>query len=139
MAVDIDHQIVQCAARTDYVVTRRDLVGAGISHSSVSRRVGGILTPVASGVYVVGATSPNRLLRASLRAVDGSAVADESAANLHDLPVRDRHLLAVVSPKGHSAAVPEPVRLRQTRHLPPEDVAIVVGLRTRAHRRAVVP
>lgn len=129
MAVRVDQIITAIAAGNDFVITRRQLLDAGISASAIARRVGDSLVPFSKGVFTLGpASSGRQLLRASLAAVEQSVIADEAAAHCHGFPIRDREVVAVVAPKGHVATLPPGVRLRSTRHLPESDVVIIDGL-----------
>lgn len=137
MSVGIDQRILSIAAANDYVVTREALLSAGVGRSSVHRRVGSTLTPVAYGVYVVGHVNGDRLLRASLMAVEGSAAADECAGRLLGLPLRDREVVAIVAPRGRGARLPEPIRLRSTRHLPSPDIVEIDRMRVTTTERTI--
>ncbi len=138
MAVRVDQLITALAAEHDFVLTRRQLLDAGVSASAITRRVGHSLMPFANGVFTLGKpTSGRRMLRASLAAVAESAMADESAALCHGLPIRDSRTLAIVAPKGHVATLPSEVRLRATRHLPDEDVTTTETLRVTTVERTI--
>lgn len=137
MSVDIDQRILSVAVMNDYVVTREALLSVHVGRSSINRRVGSTLTPVAYGVYVVGEVNDARLLRASLLAVEGSAAADECAGRLLGLPLRERDVTAIVAPRGRRASLPEAVRLRSTRHLPAPDIVEIDGMRVTTTERTI--
>lgn len=130
MALAVDQRILERAATTDFVVSRQQLIDAGVSPASIARRVDRTLTPVASGVYIIGQPSDRKLLRAALLAVNGSVVADDAAAHLLDLPVRPKagRLPAVVALKGAAGQPPKDVQVRHTRHLPSCDTTTADGL-----------
>ena len=128
MAVRVDQIITTMAAANDFVVTRKQLQDAGVSRSAITRRIGRSLVPFASGVFTLGGPAAGRqLIRASLEAVEKSVIADETAAHRHGLPIRDIGVLSIAAPKGHVATLPDEVRLRATRHLPPCDLTTVDG------------
>lgn len=137
MSRSIDRRILNIAAATDHVVTRSQLLEAGISSASISRRVGETLDPMASGVYAVGRTGHRQLLRASTMSVAGSALADLTAAEELSLPAPRSSSVTVVARRGEARAVPDGVVLRLSRHLPDEDIEIVDGIRSTSVERTV--
>lgn len=138
MAVRVDQIITAIASQNDFVVTRQQLLGAGISRSAITRRVGLSLLPFSKGVFTLGhPTSSHQLMRAALASVERSVVADQAAARLHGLPIRDRDVISIVAPKGHVATLPVEVRLRSTRHLPPCDTTTIEGLPSTTVERTI--
>ncbi len=139
MALAVDQRILEEAAATDLVVSRQQLIDAGVSPASIARRVDRTLTPVASGVYIIGQPSGRKLLRAALLAVNGSVVADHAAAHLLDLPVRRRtdRQPAVVALKGAAGHPPIGVQVRHTRHLPSCDTTMADGLPSTTVERTI--
>lgn len=139
MALAVDQRILERAATTDFVVSRRQLMDAGVSAASIARRVGRTLTPVASGVYIIGQPSDPKLLRAALLVVDGSVVADEVAARLLGLPVSRRadQMPTIVAPKGASGRPPVGIHVRHTRHLPVCDTTVAEGFASTTVERTI--
>lgn len=133
----IDQRILELAASTDHVVTRAQLIGAGISSASIARRVGATLVPLATGLYAVGRSGRRQLLRASTMSIEGAALADLTAAELHGLPAPRSATIALVAERGEARAVPDGVGLRLTRHLPPCDITTIDGLSVTTVERTI--
>ncbi len=123
MTLSIDRQILEIAATNDLIVTRLQLKAVGVSNGSINRRTPSPLEPLAPGVFSVGPPSRRGLMRAALSAnLDGS-LADVTAAELLDMPVRRHDTISVVVPHGSGTDLARPdVVLRRSRHLPVDDV-----------------
>jgi Transcriptional regulator, AbiEi antitoxin len=84
-----DDLLASLASSTHGVVTRRDLLGAGITHKEIRRRMDrGSLLRVHPGVYRVGHRAPSREARylAAVKACgDGALLAGRAAAHLWGL------------------------------------------------------
>src|SRR4051794_15367384 len=85
----VERRIARIAGRAHGVVTREELLAAGVTRAQVKRRIGrGALIRVHAGVYRVGHAAPSVEAR-SLAAVRawgrGAALCDDAAAHLWGL------------------------------------------------------
>ena len=72
MGLETDALIVSLAGARHGAIAFQSLIEAGITASSIRRRVGGVLQPFAKGVYLVGPMTSEGLLPAALMATPGS-------------------------------------------------------------------
>lgn len=141
-----DHVIGEMARAQWGLVTRRQLIGAGLAKSTIDRRLtSGRLIPLHRGVYAVG----HRRLRregfwlAAVLAVPGSVLSHRDAAGLHALRPAN-HARVDVATSGHAAAH-KGIRVHRTRTLHADDVTNISGIpvttvaRTLVDLAAVVP
>jgi very-short-patch-repair endonuclease len=134
-------QIARIAARQHGVVTRAQLIDAGISPSAIHRRVERLrLVVVQSGVYQVGplAAPHGREMAAVLACGPTSAVSHTSAASLWRLLPVDAaapvHVTIGGSDRGHRPGI-EPHRART---LPADEVARWRGIRLTTPARTLI-
>ena len=133
----IDARIVELATAHRQVVTTRQLKAAGVSLAQIERRLGRLLTRVSQGTYVLGRPSPPVLVAAALAALPSAAGSHHWAATEHRLPVGPGSELSVVL-DGRTRRRIHGVRIRSTRWLPPDDVAIgPSGLRVTSMARTI--
>ena len=127
----VDALVVSLASRQGMVVTFRQLTEAGLARHEVRSRSGGLLTPISAGVYVVGELTPSACLHAAFAAVPSAVVSHRSAGVRHRLPVlMPAHHQELLVALAHRSRRQLPgIRLRTTRWLPAEDVAVVDGVR----------
>jgi predicted transcriptional regulator of viral defense system len=85
----VEKELARMASRAHGVVTRAELLGAGISAKEVRQRLGtGTLIAVFRGVYRVGHTAPSveaRYLAAVLACGEGAVLSGRAAAHLWGL------------------------------------------------------
>jgi very-short-patch-repair endonuclease len=121
MGIETDALILRIASRTDGAITHRQLTEAGIATSSIQRRRGGLLTPFANGVYLVGAPTSRATLMAALAATPGGVASHETAAQLHGLLVAGGGGLVHISREGGRRRALPGVRIHRTVELGPDD------------------
>jgi predicted transcriptional regulator of viral defense system len=124
----IDALIVSLATANGMVITSRQLNDAGIAAHLIDTRVGGILTRVSKGTFVVGELSARTRLRATLAALPAAAASHGTAASLHALPLPPPSEVSVLV-RTRSRRRIDGVHLRVTRWLPADDVVTVDALR----------
>lgn len=122
--------VVRLAAGQHGVVTRRQLLGAGLTARVVDRlvRTGGLRT-VHRGVYEVGPVSPPRatLMAAVLACGPSATLSHQSAAGLWEiLPPRSTPPVHVTIRRGNRQ--PPDVRLHRSRTLLAEEVTVRDGI-----------
>lgn len=137
MSRAIDQLIITMSASNHGVVTRSQLIAAGVTPASISRRVGEVLTAVTPGVYAVGPLSGDGWLAAALATESNAAAAGFTAGRLHDLPVKRDAKCFIVVPETVRRSFPEPIKAKRTRHLPAEDLTAVAGFRVTTVERTV--
>ena len=120
----IEQRVAALAARQHGVVTRAQLVHAGISPDGVDRRLAaGRLRSLARAVYAVGPFVPPRAreMAAVLACGSGAVVSHRSsAAAWQILPERARALVEVIVTRGHPR--PRGVRVHRVRVLYADEV-----------------
>ena len=121
MGMETDALILRMASAAGGAVTHRQLTDAGIAPSSIQRRLGGVLTPFASGVYLVGASTPAATLVAALAATPGAVASHETAAQLHGLRMGGRGTPVHISRVGGRRRALSGVRVHRTVELGPDD------------------
>lgn len=88
-STSVQHEVARIAARQHGVVTRAQLLAAGVSGDGVKRRCRhGLLHRVHNGVYLVGHRAPSteaRYLAAVLACGEGAALSGAAAAHLFGL------------------------------------------------------
>lgn len=137
----IDRVIAQIAAHQHGVVSREQLLEAGIGRSAIDHRIGnGRLHRVHRGVYLVGhpRPAPHALdLAAVLACGDGAVRSHESAGAAWSLvPAPDGVVdIAVV---GHARRRRPGIRLHRTVALARRDVRILAGVPTTAPARTLL-
>jgi very-short-patch-repair endonuclease len=135
----VDNEIADIAFGQHGVVTRRQLLDAGISPGEIKRRRrSGALRPVHRGVYRVGHEAPHReatYMAAVLACGDGAVLCGMAAAHLLGL-VRGREPVPeVMAPLEHDI---EGVSTRRWRRLDPGDTMLWRGIPTTTPARTVV-
>ncbi len=138
MSVNIDLECLRLASGQHGAVTHRQLIQAGVSSSSITRRVNaGMLRPVAKGIFVVPTMeTTNSVLAAGLLANPAAAVSHRSAARLHGMHLTDRGRPELTVPLGSTHRLAG-AGLHETRHLPTDDVMTIDGLRVTTPARTL--
>jgi hypothetical protein len=120
----VERELGRLAARQHGVVTRDQLLRAGISADQIAHRVrAGALLPVHRGVYRVGHRAPSveaRYLAAVLACGEGALLNGRAAAHLYGLLKGPAPRPEVIT--RNERRVPG-VRTRRSRHLDPADAA----------------
>jgi very-short-patch-repair endonuclease len=130
---DAEEVIMKLAARQYGVVTRAQLIRAGVSAETVAYRVrAGRLRKLHRGVYLVGPLSaPNtRVMAAVLACGEGAAVSGRNAAAIWQMlppPARDSDPVEVIA-AGSRPLSRAGIRVRLTRSLLPEEVTVRDGI-----------
>jgi hypothetical protein len=136
----IDEVIARIAVRQHGLVTRAQLIAAGLDHKAIERRLAqGRLHRVRRGVYAVGHAALSRegqFLAAVLWAGAGAALARLAAAELCEVRRYRASLIDVVAPKRRTADTG--VRLHRTRGLDPRDVTTHKGIPVTTIARTLV-
>jgi very-short-patch-repair endonuclease len=127
-----DHEIAALAARQHGLVTRAQLLGAGIAVHAVDRRVkDGRLQPLHRGVYRVGPVVARhaREMGAVLACGPGAVLSHRSAAALWEmLPRPSRSTpIEVILPRGDRGRRPG-IRAHRFSGLPPGDSTTIAGI-----------
>lgn len=123
----VDAAIITLASSQGMVLTTAQLRQAGINRNLIESRRGGLLTPLARGVYAVGELTPAVRLRAALAVVPESAASHHSAAWAHRLPVQRPVTVEVITGRRTVVTI-EGVRARSTAWLPPDDLVELDGI-----------
>jgi very-short-patch-repair endonuclease len=119
--METDALILRTASAAGGAVTHRQLTDAGVTPSSIQRRLGGLLSPFANGVYLVGASTPEATLVAALAATPGAVASHETAAQLHGLRMGGGATLVHISRVGGRRRPLPGVRVHRTVELGPDD------------------
>lgn len=124
MANLFDRIIYQLALQSHGACTRRELIAAGLSSSSIDRRIAsGLLSPRGNGVYLAdGFAGLLAELSAATKTV-GALASHFSAAYLHQLPVSIDQP-EVTTPRG-TRLRSHHLSVHQSRHLPVLDHCVV--------------
>nr|WHW29265.1 hypothetical protein [uncultured bacterium] len=138
MTKNIDYEIIKAATANGGAITLQTLNGAGVSATSIRRRVraGQLFSPF-KGVYIVRAlqSSESMLFAASL-AYPAGAVCRFSAATRLGFDVTVPSRPEIVVGQG-SALKSRGIQFRETRSLPEVDVVVHDGLRTTSPARTL--
>jgi hypothetical protein len=135
--METDALILRIASAKGGAITHRQLTEAGISTSSIQRRLEGLLTPFANGVYLVGAPTPRATLRAALVATPGAVASHETAAQLHGLlPTVGGGLVHISREEGRRRALPG-VWVHRTVELGPDDRCVLDDLAATTLERTI--
>jgi Transcriptional regulator, AbiEi antitoxin/Protein of unknown function (DUF559) len=136
----IDEVVARLAARQHGLVTRAQLIAAGLDHKAIERRLAqGRLHRVRRGVYAVGHTGLSReghFLAAVLWAGEEALLSHLAAAELRKVSRYRTSLIDVVAPKRRMAD--EGVRLHRTRGLHWRDVTTHKGIPVTSIPRTLV-
>lgn len=134
--VQVDQAILE--TMQSGVVTRRGLLAAGASASSIDRRIrSGVLASVATGVYVVPAQADQRTaLVAALAILPDAAVSRRAAGRLHRFAVSGDAAQITVA-HGRRVAI-KGVRVHETRRWLDGDIVVVDGLRVTSPARTLI-
>lgn len=132
----VDARIIALAGANGMVLTTEQLNRAGIGHHYIESRRGGMLVPLARGVYGIGDVTPAVRLRAILALMPASAGSHHTAGRAHALPARLMDVVEVTTSR-RSRVVMEGVRIRTTTWLPTEDVTTIDGVRMTTVARTV--
>jgi hypothetical protein len=136
----VEQRLAWIATRQKGVVSRGELLSAGLSSAGIERRIRkGLLIPEFPGVYRVGHSAPSteaRYLAAVKACGDGAVLAGRAAAYLMGL-IRSR-----IPPEPEVIASTrrriEGVRTKHCRHIDRRDVWIFNGIRTTTVPRTLV-
>lgn len=132
----VDTTILQLGAQQRGAVTLAGLLTAGLTSGQVRSRLGGLLTRVAPGVFVVGLCTREAMTSAALLCVGGSVLSHGTAAELHDLPAGVPRVITVSSMSRTRRSL-EGVSIHRTRWLPAEDRTVVGGRSATSVERTV--
>ena len=123
------------------VVTSTQLIALGFSSSAISRMVAsGRLIPLYRGVYAVGHAqllARGRWLAAVLACGDKAALSHTKGAALSDLRNCERSLVDVTVP-ARSRSGQRGIRIHRVRHLHPDDVVEIDGIRVTTIARTLL-
>jgi hypothetical protein len=126
----VDAVIAALAARQHGLITRAQLLAAGVSRHAIERRVrSGRLIRVSAGVYAVGHAALSRdgeFMAAVLGAGKGAALGVLAAAELHEVRRYRASFIDVVVP--HWRPEENGVRYHRARGLHPRDLTEVRGI-----------
>ncbi|MEZ5380109.1 MAG: type IV toxin-antitoxin system AbiEi family antitoxin domain-containing protein [Acidimicrobiales bacterium] len=138
MAQRVDMECLRLAAANYGAVTQQQLIAAGVSASSVTRRVqSGMLRSVAKGVFIVPTMEgPNSVLAAGLLHHPDAVVSHRSAARLHGMALSDNEGAELTVPLGTLRRIAGAV-IHETRFLPADDVMMIDGLRVTTPARTL--
>lgn len=123
------------------MVARRQLLAAGLSSSTIGRRVASRhLVPLHHGTYAVGhahLTDHGRWTAAVLAVGPGALLSHEDAAALHQLRARRNHPRVHVTTTGRAQSTRD-IRVHGARSLDPRDRTTVAGIPTTSVARTLV-
>ncbi|MDA3040967.1 MAG: DUF559 domain-containing protein [Actinomycetota bacterium] len=133
--------LLTIAAQNHGVCARQELLDAGVSRSSIDRRIRiGFLSIAHPGVYMIPQLR-NELTRhsAALKAVPNSVASRRTAASLNNFQLREiDHLIHITAPNGRSQRL-DGVRVHETRRITVDDIVERSdGLRFTSPARTVV-
>jgi very-short-patch-repair endonuclease len=135
-----DRRIWALAERQHGVVSRRQLLAAGLTASAVKRRVARRrLIPLHPGVFAVGHRQLRReghWLAAVLAVGDGAVLSHRQAAALHGIRPANTDRVDVSAPGRHVAR--RGIRVHGRRALDPADVTVVAGIPATTLARTLV-
>lgn len=136
----LDAAVAALASAQWGVVSRRQLLDAGLSHSMIGDRVrGGLLLSLHRGVYAVGHAKLRRegtWLAAVLAVGPGAVLSHRDAAGLHDLRPANhaRHDVTTIADRRSTPRI----RIHRTRSLDARDVTTVRGVPVTTVARTLV-
>jgi very-short-patch-repair endonuclease len=136
-----DLRIAALAAGQHGVVSRRQLLRAGVSKSCIEHRLAvRLLHPLHVGVYALGSRSlsaSGTYLAAVFACGESAVLSHRSAAALLDLRASSNARPEVLTPR--RGARPQPgINVHRTRSLPPEDVCVVGGVPCTSWARTLI-
>lgn len=135
----VEQEIARIAAGTHGVVTRAELLGAGVSEAGIQRRAQkGTLHPEYRGVYRVGHRAPSveaRYLAAVRACGEGTLLSGRAAAHLLRLLKGKAPPPELITPKQRRIAG---VTTRRCRHIDPRDATTVRGIPITTVPRTIV-
>ncbi len=138
MAKDIDYKVIKAAKATGGAVTAQALAQAGVSGTSIRRRVarGDLVSPF-KGIYIVSALeTADSAVFAALQAYPEGALCRFSAASRLGFDVTAPARPEIVVRQGSSLKAPG-IQFRETRSLPAVDVSLVRGMRATTPARTL--
>lgn len=125
---DVDRVIREVAAGQHGVVTRRQLIAAGVRRGAVERRVrSGHLAPIHRGIYRVGPVVAPRAgeMAAVLACGEAALLSHQSAAHLWEIGGTDRGNAPVHVSVRAGRPAPRGVRVHRVRAIRPAEVTTV--------------
>ena len=143
MQLRVDDLILQIAGNHDGLCTRRDLLAAGLSSSSIDRRVKrGTFEVVGAGIYLVPPMRTEETdRRRALLLVSGSALSRRTAASLHVglrlPPPHPASPIEMVAPFSTRGIVAPGIVVHRTYHLPSADLTEITGLAVTTVERTI--
>ncbi len=134
----VDLECLRLASANHGAVTHQQLIEAGVSSSSITRRVHtGMLRAVAKGVFIVPTMEgPNSILSAGLLHHRDAVVSHRSAGRLHGMQLSDHHVAELTVRNGSRRRIAGSI-VHETRFLPPDDVMTIDGLRVTTPARTL--
>lgn len=136
----VEREIAQIAARQDNVITREQLIGAGLGRGAIDHRLQmRRMRRMHQGVYLLGSAPPTPTARARAAALacgPGASVSHRSAAEMFGLlPERDGPVNVTVI--GRNPGPRPGIRLHRVLALPRQDVTVLHGLQVTSVARTI--
>lgn len=137
---EVERAVARIAGRQDNVISRDQLLGAGLGRGAIAHRVRvGTIQRLHWSVYLLGAAPPTPTARARAAAIacgDDAVVSHRSAAELLGLlPPSGGAVDVTVA--GRNLAPRDGVRRHRVAHLPGQDVTTVRGIRVTSIARTI--
>jgi very-short-patch-repair endonuclease len=136
----VERAIAQIAGRQDNVITREQLLRAGLGRGAITHRVqAGAMQRIHKSVYLIGPAPPTPMARARAAALacgEGAAVSHRSAAELFGLlpeVAGDIDVTVVARNPGRRPGI----RLHRVSCIPAQDIVVMRGLRVTSVARTI--
>jgi very-short-patch-repair endonuclease len=137
---EVERAVARIAGRQDNVISREQLLGAGLGRGAIAHRVkAGTMQRLHWTVYLLGAAPPTPMARARAAAIacgEGAVISHRSAAEVFGL-LRETGGDVDVTVVGRNVAPREGIRRHRVAHLAGQDVTSVSGLRVTSIPRTV--
>lgn len=136
----VERAIARIGGRQDNVISREQLLEAGLARGQIARRVaGGRMQRLYRSVYLLGPAPPTLMARARAAAMacgDGAVVSHRSAAEMFGLlPETDRTIDVTVVKR--NPGVEPGIRLHRVAKLPRHEVTTMRGIRVTSVARTI--
>jgi predicted transcriptional regulator of viral defense system len=136
----VERAIAAIAGRQDNVITREQLLEAGLGRGAIAHRVqAGAMQRMHRGVYLIGPAPPTPMARARAAALScghGAIVSHRSAAELDGTLSETDHDVDVTVVGRNPGAHPA-ICLHRVAHMPREEVVIVRALKITSTARTI--
>jgi very-short-patch-repair endonuclease len=137
---DVERAVARIAGRQDNVISREQLLAAGLGRGAIAHRLkAGLIQRLHRTVYLLGAAPPTvigRARAASLACGEDAVVSHRSAAELLGLLPESGGDVEVTVP-GRNVAPRAGIRRHRVAHLPREDVRKMRGLSVTSVARTI--